>query len=213
MNRILVVTAVEAEAQAVRGADQTTVTVSASGVGCAAAAAHTAVLLHSARTEGRPYAAVLSAGIAGGFHGRVEVGGIAIGTKSIAADLGADSPTGFIGLAELGFGTGQYPADQDLLTRLRSALADAVAGPVLTVATVTGTAQGVAEILRRHPYAVAEAMEGFGVAEAAARHGTPFAEVRTISNVVGPRDRDAWRIPQALAALAEVGRAVGTLVG
>ena len=45
-------------------------------------------------------------------------------------------------------------------------------------------------------------MEGAGVAAAAARHGVPFAEVRAISNLVGPRDRAAWRIPEALAALA-----------
>ncbi|MFE4600744.1 futalosine hydrolase, partial [Kitasatospora indigofera] len=45
-------------------------------------------------------------------------------------------------------------------------------------------------------------MEGFGVAEAAARHGLPALGVRTVSNAVGPRDRSAWRIGEALAALA-----------
>ncbi len=50
-------------------------------------------------------------------------------------------------------------------------------------------------------------MEGFGVAQAAAAHaaarGTvlPVLELRTVSNAVGPRDRAAWRIPDALAAL------------
>jgi futalosine hydrolase len=32
-------------------------------------------------------------------------------------------------------------------------------------------------------------------------HGIGFAEIRAISNAVGPRDRDAWQIPAALAAL------------
>ncbi|NEE29228.1 futalosine hydrolase, partial [Streptomyces sp. SID7982] len=58
-----------------------------------------------------------------------------------------------------------------------------------------------AELLARHPSAVAEAMEGFGVAEAAAAHGVPVLEVRAVSNAIGPRDRDAWRIPAALTAL------------
>jgi futalosine hydrolase len=44
-------------------------------------------------------------------------------------------------------------------------------------------------------------MEGFGVAEAAAAHDVPVLELRTVSNEVGPRDRAAWRIPEALAAL------------
>ncbi|KPI13070.1 purine or other phosphorylase family 1 [Actinobacteria bacterium OK074] len=55
----------------------------------------------------------------------------------------------------------------------------------------------------RYPRALAEAMEGFGVAEAAALHGVPVFEVRAVSNAVGPRDRDAWRIGEALGVLAE----------
>ena len=43
-------------------------------------------------------------------------------------------------------------------------------------------------------------MEGFGVAEAAAAHGVPVLELRAVSNPVGPRDRAAWRIGDALAA-------------
>ncbi|MEU8351332.1 futalosine hydrolase, partial [Streptomyces sp. NPDC048845] len=58
-----------------------------------------------------------------------------------------------------------------------------------------------AALAERHPGAAAEAMEGFGVAEAAAAHGVPVLEIRAVSNPVGPRDRAAWRIPDALAAL------------
>jgi futalosine hydrolase len=68
---------------------------------------------------------------------------------------------------------------------------------------VTGSAARAAELHARHPGALAEAMEGFGVAEAAVAHGTPVAEVRSVSNPVGPRDRAAWRIGDALAALTE----------
>jgi futalosine hydrolase len=46
-------------------------------------------------------------------------------------------------------------------------------------------------------------MEGFGVAIAAAQAGLPFGEVRTISNPIGPRDRGAWRIGDALDGLSE----------
>lgn len=41
------------------------------------------------------------------------------------------------------------------------------------------------------------------MAEAAAAHGVPVLEIRAVSNPVGPRDRAAWRIGDALAALAE----------
>ena len=91
--------------------------------------------------------------------------------------------------------------EADLLNRLRGALPMAIVGDVLTVSTVTGTAARADWLRARWPDAVAEAMEGFGVASAAQRAGAAFAELRTISNPVGPRDRAAWQLPPALAAL------------
>lgn len=208
MTGLLVVTAVPAEAEAIRaGLSDPTVTVTPVGVGPAVAGAATARLLALAEAAGRPYRAVVSAGVAGGFTGRVEVGDTVLGTASIAADLGAESPDGFIPVDELGMPPamlgvgGVVPTDPSLLAALRAVLPAATTGPVLTVSTVTGTAASTEELRRRHPEAVAEAMEGYGVAVAAAQAGVPFAELRTISNPIGPRDRDAWRLREALTAL------------
>ncbi|MDG4778780.1 futalosine hydrolase [Micromonospora sp. WMMD961] len=208
MTGLLVVTAVPAEADAVRaGLTERTVTVTPVGVGPAVAGAATARLLALAEAAGRPYRAVVSAGVAGGFTGRVKVGDTVLGTASIAADLGAESPDGFIPVDELGMPPamlgvgGAVPTDPSLLAALQAALPAATTGPVLTVSTVTGTEASTRELRRRHPEAVAEAMEGYGVAVAAAQAGVPFAELRTISNPIGPRDRDAWRLREALAAL------------
>jgi futalosine hydrolase len=189
---LLIVTAVEAEAEAVRaGVRDPGVRVAAVGVGPAAAAAGTARLL----ALDASITAVLIAGIAGGFAGRVEVGAAVVATRSVAADLGAESPDGFVPLASLGFGlsTVDYTLAIDV--------PGAVRGEVLTVSTVTGTAESAEALARRHPDAVAEAMEGFGAATAAAQAGVACAELRTISNLVGPRDRAAWRVAAALKAL------------
>ncbi len=209
-SRLLVVTAVGAERDA-WGPGGDDLAIEVVGVGPAAAAAGTARLLALAEAAGTPYRAVLSAGIGGGFTGRAGPGATVLATACIAADLGAESPDGYLTLDELGFGTARAPVDPDLLAALRAALPDAVPGEVLTVSTVTGTAAGAAALLRRYPDAVAEAMEGFGAATAAAQAGVAFAELRTVSNEVGPRDRGAWRIGEALAALAEAGRALGKL--
>ncbi|AVT39840.1 futalosine hydrolase [Plantactinospora sp. BB1] len=207
---ILVVTAVAAEAEAVRaGLVGDAVTVAPVGVGPAAAAAGTARLIALAEAAGRPYRGVVSAGIGGGFPGRAPVGGVVIATRSVAADLGAESPDGFLTLDELGFGTTTLPADPALLDVLRAGLPQAVTGAVLTLGTVTGTAATTAALLARHPDAVAEAMEGYGVASAAVAAGLPFAELRTISNPIGPRDRSAWRIGDAFAALTAAFGTVG----
>ena len=202
MPRLLVVTAVAAEADAVRAGDkEERLTVEPVGVGPAAAAAGTARLLALAEAAGTPFDAVLSAGIAGGFPGRADVGATVLGTRSVAADLGAETPDGFLPIAEMGFGTGVHDVDRHLLQGLRSALRGAVVGEILTLATVTGTAATAQRLAAAHPDAVAEAMEGFGVAGAASAAGVAFAELRTISNPIGPRDRAAWRLPEALAAL------------
>nr|WP_230417063.1 futalosine hydrolase [Micromonospora tarapacensis] len=212
---MLVVTAVPAEAEAIQaGLADPTVAVVPVGVGPAVAGAATARLLALAEAAGRPYRGVVSAGVAGGFRGRVAVGGTVLGTRAIAADLGAESPDGFIPVDELGMppellgGGTAVAADPGLLAVLRAALPTAVVGPVLTVSTVTGAAASTDALSRRHPDAVAEAMEGYGVAVAANHAGVPFAELRTISNPIGPRDRDAWRMRDALTALTSAASAL-----
>ncbi|MEV7020803.1 futalosine hydrolase [Kitasatospora sp. NPDC093558] len=214
--RLLVVVAVPAEAEAVlRGLPGEVrtlplpggelhragaVDVLAGGVGPAAAAAGASAALSAHHYGAHRYGLVVSAGIAGGFAPHAPVGATVVADAIVAADLGAETPEGFADVSELGFGTVRHtppPAAVALATRALGA----VTGPVLTVSTVTGSAARAAALTARHPGAAAEAMEGFGVAEAAARFGVPAFELRTVSNPVGPRDRAAWRIGDALAAL------------
>jgi threonine synthase len=69
-----------------------------------------------------------------------------------------------------------------------------------------GMTVGVTQALRVGARAVACASTGntsASLAAYAAQAGLPFGEVRTISNPVGPRDRAAWRIGDALDGLSE----------
>lgn len=219
MTRLLIVTAVAAERDAIdaalsrrRGArgpasgwDGCAVLVG--GVGPAAAAATTSAALAAAGRDGsEPVGLVLCAGIGGGFG--LPVGAVAVASAIVFADLGAETATGFASASELGFGSERY----DVAPRLAVELTDRTGGhlgTILTVATVTGTAATSAARRGRYPDAVAEAMEGAGAAAAAACHGLPVAEVRAISNPAGPREREAWRVPEALATL---GNAVAAIV-
>ncbi|WP_020140320.1 futalosine hydrolase [Streptomyces sp. 351MFTsu5.1] len=203
--RILVATAVPVERDAVAPAFEGTtaaVDVLAVGVGPALAAAATATALTRAALEGAAYGLVVSAGIAGGFLPEAPVGSLVVADEITAADLGAETADGFVPVTALGFGavTHRPPA---ALVRDAVAATGGRAGAVLTVSTVTGTAERAAALRARHPSALAEAMEGFGVAEAAGAHGVPVLEIRAVSNPVGPRDRAAWRIGDALTALTE----------
>ncbi|MFC5652008.1 futalosine hydrolase [Paenibacillus solisilvae] len=200
--RTLIVTAVEAEREAVlRGlGGQKDVDVLAGGVGPIAVAAKTAAALAAAN-----YSLVISAGIGGGFAGQAEVGSVVVATESVSADLGVETADAFLSFEELGFGTTRFQVNTGLVQSLTAALKAAgltvASGPILTVSTATGTAEHAAALAARVPGAAVEAMEGYGVASAAHNLGIPFIEIRTISNQVGPRDRDAWRIGDALKAL------------
>ncbi len=184
--RVLVVTAVDAERDAIDLPD-----VVAGGIGPAESAAATSAALASGS-----YDLVINAGIAGGFA-PLPIGAIAVASTIAFADLGTQSETGF---APLPSAVAQY----EVAPKLAIELADRTGGhlgTIVTVSTVTGTAADADALLARYPDVVAEGMEGAGVAAAAVRHGVAFAEVRAISNVVGPRDRASWRVAQALAAL------------
>ena len=181
-------------------------TVLVSGVGPAAAAAATATALALDR-----YDEVLNLGICGGFRGAAEIGEVVVATDLVAADVGAFSPDGFLGLAELGWAEEAVPVPaervQSAVDRLRAAGLPVVTGPVLTLSAMTGTDVRADELAARHG-AVAEAMEGRGVADVAALHGVPVLEVRTVSNAVGRRDKAAWRFDLALAALSAAAAAL-----
>ncbi|WP_338897574.1 futalosine hydrolase [Streptomyces sp. TG1A-60] len=174
----------------------------AAGVGPALAAASTAAALTAAALGGRPYGLVVSAGIAGGFPPEAPVGSLVLADEITAADLGAETPDGFLPVTDLGFGTVTHHPPQALV-RAAATATGARTGTVLTVSTVTGSAERATALRDRHPRALAEAMEGFGVAEAAAAHTSPVLELRAVSNAVGPRDRAAWRVGDALTALTE----------
>lgn len=217
MSRLLVVTAVPAERAAVlAGHTPATgeragllvhrastpaglVDVVCGGVGAVPAALSTAALLLPA--AGQPaYDLVIAAGVGGGFAG-VELASVVVADAVVHADLGAQTAEdGFSSLAELGWGPVRFPVHAGLATELAGRLS-APAGAVLTVSTVTGTQQRADRLLAAHPDALAEGMEGAGVCQAAALAGLPFAELRSISNRVGPRQRDSWQIVEALAAL------------
>ncbi|MEU5714842.1 futalosine hydrolase [Streptomyces sp. NPDC020403] len=173
----------------------------AGGAGPAAAAAAAAFAL-AAAPPSEPYDLVVSAGIGGGFASVAPVGSLVVSTRIVAADLGAETPDGFVPVTGLGFGRDTFLPPASLVRDVAKATG-AVPGAVLTVSTVTGSAARTAALLAAHPGAAAEAMEGFGVAEAAARTGVPVLELRGVSNTVGPRNRNAWRIREALAALTE----------
>ena len=78
-------------------------------------------------------------------------------------------------------------------------------GASLSVAGVTGTPER-ARMLGSRYKALTENMEGFSLALACMQAGVPFAELRSVSNVVGSRNDSDWDIDLALDRLGQAAR-------
>jgi len=168
------------------------------GFGVAASAARTMQLLLDRRPE-----RVLLVGIAGAYDVSRHPVGSALAFSRVAIDgIGSGQGSGFQGPSRLGFpqwpGDPCTPAVGESLELSRAAAAGD--GLLLTTCAASDSPAQAQERLARHPDAVAEDMEGFGVALACALAGVPLAIVRGVSNLVGDRDPRSWRIPAALAA-------------
>jgi futalosine hydrolase len=69
-----------------------------------------------------------------------------------------------------------------------------------TVNTVHGHEPSI-EALAERSHADVETMEGAGFFYACFTAGVPCAQVRAVSNYVERRNRAAWKLPEAIAAL------------
>lgn len=168
------------------------------GIGAAEAAATTAAI-----TATIALSAVWSVGVAGGHD--VPIGGVAVGRSVSRADTGIEFADGSTQTtrAALGIGESTVQLANDLVDHVARRLPGACLAHVLTVATVTGTAERAARVLARAPNrgAAVEDMEAWGVLVGTPL-GMPFLAVKTVSNAIGPRDRDSWDLVGALAALS-----------
>lgn len=165
------------------------------GCGPAAAAAVLALELGRAPQPGL----VVGVGVAGAYPGAgVVVGSVVRVDLDGFCDLGAEDGEGFLELWDLGFpDTGVEKrfllAAPGFLDNL-----DSVAGT--TCSTCTGS-ESTARARRERTEASVETMEGAAWALVCARAGVPLAQVRSISNLAGPRDRATWKLHEALSAL------------
>ncbi len=208
--RVLVVTAVPAETDAIGLHDGVQVVTGGIGRTNAAATTTESILKHG------PFAAVVNAGVAGVLPGgKLAIGDTVVASACVYAEEGLLTPAGFVDMAAMGFSLGDFegntvPVDDRLLSRLAGLFHT---GPIATVATCSGTL-AAAESVAQRTRAVAEAMEGAAVVHAARRLGVPAIELRVISNTTGDRDSQKWDLAGALVVLGRsAGEALAALRG
>jgi futalosine hydrolase len=209
---IIVLAATAGEAASLEGAGATVVI---GGIG-AVNTAH--ALTRCLIAQPRP-SLVIQTGIAGAYvPAGVEVGSVLLATEEMYGDLGVITPAGWLPADAIGIPLveargghparfNEFPCDPQLV-----AAAAAIAGPLvartgrfLTLAQVTGVRE-LGDALHRRFNALCESMEGAAAAHVCALHDVPFLEVRGVSNLVEDRDRESWRIADAVRAAQAVTR-------
>ena len=195
--RILIVTAVQQEADAIGFSDSAYVV--AGGIGRTNAAVATTTAIHN---EGS-FDFVISAGVAGSLpNGNLSIGDVVVASSCVYMEEGLVTPDGFQDMDAMGFSLGDFtgntvPVDATLLSRLGEI---GITGSIATVATCSGTDEQ-ASLVAERTGCVCEAMEGAAVVHAARIAGLPASEIRVISNTTGNREAQKWDLHLALESL------------
>jgi len=215
--RILVVTATDAEvAQLVASLDphtgrssrlksytrhHHTVDVLTTGVGMVATATWCSGVFARER-----YDLVVNAGVCGSFRPALPPGTVVHVTADRVADLGAEDGEAFLSVQELKLvGDDEFPWTRGRLVNSappdNAVLRSLPVGDAITVNTVHGQDATIARAVERYNPHV-ESMEGAAFMYACLVHGVAFAQVRAVSNIVERRNRPAWKLSEAIDALA-----------
>lgn len=169
------------------------------GVGIPATAFHLGRILNA-----YPFALALNAGLAGSFDEQIVPGDVVEVTEESFGDLGAEDHENYLDLFQLGLvGRDEFPFNTGRLFPLSGRLPSLGIRQVrgTTVNTVHGAEHSIRAFRNRNTANI-ETMEGAAFVYACNVMKVPSLQVRAISNRVEARNRSAWKVNQALEALA-----------
>jgi futalosine hydrolase len=166
------------------------------GVGMVATAAGCARALAE-----RPYELALNFGVCGSFDPALPPGTVVHVVSDTLAELGAEDGDTFIAVAALGLlGEGESATITNPAPPANAALARLPTVRGITVSTVHGNERSIAAVAARLQPQI-ESMEGAAFMYACRAARVPFAQVRAVSNVIERRNREAWRLREAIENL------------
>jgi len=139
----------------------------------------------------------INAGIAGSFDPALQPGDVCRVTEDTLAEFGAEDDETFLNAEIIGLGKSHFFAYSlagfpryDQLKKVSA----------VTVNKVHGNERSIAEFVERfHPQI--ETMEGAAFFYACEQAGKPGIQIRAISNIVEPRNKDKWQIELAIKNL------------
>jgi futalosine hydrolase len=196
--KLLVVAATEAEVSMFKEQAPTGAEILIAGVGMTAT---TYALTKHLQTN--TYDLVLQAGVGGSFDTSVPLGSLLYVTAERYGDLGAEDHSNYIDIFDMGLLAKNAPPHSKgmLVNPLLPELVtiDLPKATGLTVNSVSGSEHTIAR--RRQYGCTVESMEGAAFHYVCLMEGVAFAQVRSISNYVTPRDKSQWQMKDAIINL------------
>jgi futalosine hydrolase len=152
-----------------------------------------------------PYDLGLNFGVCGSFDRALAPGEVVQVVSDRIAELGAEDHDTFLTIQQLNLlGEDEVPLTGGRLVNrtppANSTLRSLPAVTGITVNTVHGRQSSIADVVQRFKPQV-ESMEGAAFMYSCLILGVAFAQVRSVSNVVEPRNRDTWKITEAIRNL------------
>ncbi len=146
---------------------------------------------------------MLLCGIAGTFSPATPLGTTYLVASEQLADWGIDDRETFRDVFEISLVPAATPPFENGTMPnpwLKRLLLPYPAAPAVTVQTTSGSAPRIEKIALKYNPQI-ESMEGAALHYVGLMEKIPFLQIRTISNLVEPRNRESWNIPLALQNL------------
>jgi len=147
---------------------------------------------------------IIQAGIAGTFNQTIRIGEVVLVESEQWCDLGIEDNNHFFDLFDmrflnsdvLPFSNGKVKSTIPLL----SSLSHCKKVKAVTSNTAHGNGQSIQRIIDKYNPDI-ESMEGAAIAYICGMEKIPCIQLRSISNIVEPRNREAWNVPLAIEHL------------
>ena len=150
------------------------------------------------------YDFIIQAGVGGSFDRSIPLGSLVFITSDRYGDLGAEDHDNYIDIFDMGLmDKDVHPHSDGRLTTPMLSIHNKITLPLvsaLTVNTVSGNEQTITKRAAQYGCAV-ESMEGAAFHYVCLQENVPFAQVRSISNYVIPRDKSQWQMKDAIINL------------
>lgn len=144
---------------------------------------------------------IIQCGIAGAFDRTLSLGETVVIESEFLGDFGAEDHDEILDVTELGLADpNEYPfTNNGLLNSHIPEFVKLKKVNAITVQMTSGNAITIAKRLSKYQ-AQTESMEGAALHYIGLQNSIPFIQFRGISNYVEPRNRNSWKIEEAIAS-------------